>query len=215
MDIASAIVERVATNSSRHLVVAPVLPGGVSTAHLFFPGTVTLPTSVIEGYLDAYIDLFEGMALTAVAVFSAHGGNFPFIHEVVPELQDRHSSVVIAGYAESERFFDLLLRTAQESGMTTTPTDIHAGGIETSMALALFPERCRSDEVGEGGYSESVEFSTFVPIMYEQGIQALSPIGVLGDPRLASADVGQRLVEAWVGELVRWIDEALPAVKTQ
>jgi hypothetical protein len=75
--IAEELARRIADRIDEPVVVAPSLPGGLSTHHIAFPGTVTLPEPIFEGVIDAYVEAFERQdiddvvsMLTEDAVFS-------------------------------------------------------------------------------------------------------------------------------------------------
>ena len=73
----------------------------------------------------------------------------------------------------------------------------HAGEFETSVMLAAFP-----DLVGEPGLDhESIEVENAAYLVPEMGRS-----GVLGDPRAATAEAGQELLDEVVGALVRLLD---------
>jgi len=123
----------VATRLEPPVVVAPVVRGGLSTDHLAFPGTVTVPPEAYRGLVVSYLEGFERMGIGAIGVFSAHGGNFRFVEELASGWT---GAARVAGYADLQRFIDVCLRAAAESGIAFPETDAHAGGLETSMMLA-------------------------------------------------------------------------------
>src|SRR5205823_9336517 len=105
-----------------------------STHHLGFPGTLTLPPDVLAGALDALVEAFAGMGVERVAVVSAHGGNFAFLGEYAA-ARDR-----VAAYSDLDGFLAVMFEAARELGVEPPETDVHAGALETSLALHLFPE---------------------------------------------------------------------------
>jgi creatinine amidohydrolase len=77
--------------------------------------------------------------------------------------------------------------------------DAHAGRIETSVMLALHPQRVHEARAAAGATAPLAEL---LPAMRAGGVRAVSPNGVLGDPAGASSDEGERLLEAAVADLV-------------
>ena len=76
--------------------------------------------------------------------------------------------------------------------------DAHAGRVETSLMLALPPERLvgtarRRATRAAGGADAAVA---------GEGVRAVSPNGVLGDPAGASAEEGRALLDAAPEDLV-------------
>jgi creatinine amidohydrolase len=205
VDLARWVAAEVARSLEEPVIVAPVLPGGVSRQHMGFPGSVTLPESVLEGFVDAYLDTFAALGIRFVAVFSAHGGNFPFIVDVVPRLAARHPELSVAGYGDLHRFLAVLVTAAKSAGLVPPATDIHAGAIETSMMLALLPEMYRAAARNEDEYADDSPPSDWIDRMRRDGVHTLSRSGVLGVSQLADAQAGKVILAAWVADLAAWI----------
>jgi creatinine amidohydrolase len=80
--------------------------------------------------------------------------------------------------------------------------DAHAGRIETSIVLAVAPDEVDVDRMAPG---RTEPFAELWPALRASGLAAVSPNGVLGDPRGASAAEGERLLS----ELVRSCSDAI------
>jgi len=85
----------------------------------------------------------------------------------------------------------------------SSPGDARAGRTETSLMLALVPERVRQDEASAGIVAPIAEL---LGRLRAGGVRAISPNGVLGDPAGASADEGHELLRAASEELVAMVD---------
>ena len=57
--IAVELGRRIADAFVEPVVVAPVVPGGLSDHHLAFPGTVTFSEELFGGVVTAYVEAFE------------------------------------------------------------------------------------------------------------------------------------------------------------
>ena len=77
--------------------------------------------------------------------------------------------------------------------------DLHAGFTETSLMLRLRPESVRL-ELAEAGNPQPL--SEILPAMRSGGVAAVSPNGVLGDPKGATAAAGERILEEMVSDVV-------------
>ena len=75
--------------------------------------------------------------------------------------------------------------------------DAHAGRVETSLMLALAPELVRDER--PVGATQPID--ELLPRLREDGVAAVSPNGVLGDARGATAGDGQALIERFVAEI--------------
>jgi creatinine amidohydrolase len=195
----SLLAERLARDIAERLpgpvVATPVVRGGLSTHHLAFPGSVTVPPEAYRALTVSYLEGLERMGIRKIGVWSWHGGNFDFVRELVDGWQ---GEARLAGYSDLERFIELMLEAAAGAGLRAPETDAHAGGIETSTMLAAYPELVRPFD-GVVGYSTPEP--GWLQRIFEEGIRPVSESGVLGDVRGANAEVGEALFAALADEL--------------
>src|SRR5215831_13173410 len=76
--LAEGVARDVAERLAGPVVVAPVVRAGLSTHHLAFPGSVTVPPDAYRALVRSYLEGFERMGVRKLALFSWHGGNFGF-----------------------------------------------------------------------------------------------------------------------------------------
>jgi mycofactocin precursor peptide peptidase len=184
--IASAVAE----GAARHrpdLMVAPALPYGASGEHAGFPGTLSLGLKALEAALVELVrsaDAFAGVVLV-----SWHGGNAAAVRRAAAR-----------GRAEGRAVM------CWEPRLPGAGADAHAGRIETSLMLAIAPEM-----VGAGrpvGSRESL--AAVLPRLRDLGVAEVSPSGVLGDARGATADEGRALLAGLVADLAACVAEPPP-----
>lgn len=175
-DIASAVVEGAAALDPL-MVVAPVVAYGSSGEHDGFAGTLSIGRSATEGLL---VELGRSAArqFAHVVLACAHGGN----------------AAPLAG---------ALARLSTEGHPVTGwwprwTGDLHAGHTETSLMLAIDPDRVRLDRAEPGDRRSPAEL---LPLLEAGGVRSVSANGVLGDPLGASADEGARLLGAAAADL--------------
>ena len=179
---------------------------GLSDHHLAFPGTVSLSQETFRGWVEAHIAGLERIGIERVALFSGHGGNFAFIGELAAELTSRRGPTRVIAYDDLFGFVRVMDEAARSHGLEAPETDVHAGALETSVALALFAGLVGDHDDVEGytaaepGWTERI---------WADGIAALSSTGVLGDPAGASAQAGRAIFDALADELVGWIAREL------
>jgi creatinine amidohydrolase len=200
--IAEILARRLAEGIEETGVVMPVPPAGLSDHHLGFPGTVTLPETVLRGVVDAYVDALVRISVRDVFVFSAHGGNFGFLTRLAAAYRDRED-VRLAVYDDMRRYFATTFAGARRAGFTPPETDWHAGGTETSQGLDAFPDLVR-DFTGVEGYLESED--GWLDRVLADGVHAVSETGVLGSPQRATAAAGAAIFEALREELVGFVE---------
>jgi mycofactocin precursor peptide peptidase len=179
-DIATALAEQAAEQDDR-LIVAPALPYGSSGEHQGFAGTLSIGLEATELML---VELGRSARLDFghVVVVSAHGGNAQAVSRAMERLAGEGHPVV----AWSPRW----------------KGDAHAGRTETSLMLAIAPERVRI-EAAEAGDQRSL--AQLLPHLQRGGMRSVSANGVLGDPAGAHADEGRQLLAAAVAELLELV----------
>jgi creatinine amidohydrolase/Fe(II)-dependent formamide hydrolase-like protein len=201
--IAERLAREVAERLEGPVVVTPVVRGGLSEHHLAFAGSVTVPPDAYRALVVSFLEGLERMGIERIGVFSAHGGNFGFVGELVAGYE---GSAHLAGYDDLGRFMEVTLEAASARGLDAPETDAHAGGLETSMMLAAYPELVRPFD-GVSGYATPEP--GWMERTFADGIRALSESGVLGDVTGASAEVGEVLFAALADELAGFFAEHL------
>jgi creatinine amidohydrolase len=191
--------------------LAPALPVlflptqavGFSPEHARFAGTLTLKAETV---IRLWTEIGESVAAAGVRkllIFNTHGGQVSVMDMVARDLRARLDMLVY-----SSSWFNLpLLGTDGQDIQTQFSADehrfgVHGGEIETSMMLALAPERvamaeaCNFDstarqraqvyEILGNGRSAKLGWQT----------QDYHPAGAVGNAAAADAGRGQALVDA-------------------
>jgi creatinine amidohydrolase len=204
---ADALARAVAERLPVPVVVTPTLAAGLSDHHLAFPGTVSLSRETFRGWIEAHIAGLERMRIGRIAIFSGHGGNFAFIGALAKEYYERGSDTQVIAYDDLLGFVRVMDEAARACGMEAPPTDVHAGSLETSFALACFEPGLVRDFAGVEGYTAAEE--GWMERIWSDGLGALTSTGVLGDPAGSSAEAGQAIFDALTAELAGWIAREL------
>jgi mycofactocin precursor peptide peptidase len=176
-DIAVAIAEGAADRDTG-LTVAPAMAYGASGEHQGFPGTLSIGQDATQLLL---LELGRSAAtdFAGTVMVSAHGGNAAPVARAMTRLAEEGHPV----WAWSPSW----------SG------DLHAGRTETSLMLAVAPDRVRL-ELARAGDRRSLD--ELLPLLRSGGVRSVSANGVLGDPTGSSADEGARLLDRAVEELL-------------
>jgi creatinine amidohydrolase len=149
--------------------VTPAISIGASGEHQDFPGVMSIGVEALRLVVVELVRSLSNWASRVVLV-NGHGGNVAALIGAVNQLQaEGHNATWIACLA---------------------PGDAHAGRTETSMMLHLEPQLVKSDKFEAGN---DAPIRQLLPDLVEHGVRFLSPNGVLGDPRGASADEGSEL----------------------
>jgi creatinine amidohydrolase len=203
----SLLAERAARDIADRLPVqvvsTPVVRGGLSTHHLAFPGSVTVPPDAYRALVVSYIEGLERMGIRKIGVWSWHGGNFTFVRELGETYE---GAAQLACYSNLARFIELMLSAGAEGGVNAPETDVHAGGLETSTMLAAHPELVRPyDDVK--GYTAAEP--GWLERLFVEGIRPISETGVLGDVTGANAEAGEAIFAALADEVAGFLRREL------
>lgn len=194
--IAEAYLARVRDLLPKDLFVTflPVQPVGISTEHINFPGTMSLPTELA---LQTWLAIGEGLArigIRKMVIVTSHGGNSAAMSLVAQDLRARFGMMVVT--TSWNRF-------GTPDGIF--PDDelrhgIHGGAIETSIMLAANPDKVRSERIADfvpASVRINEEYhwlSTTRPAAMAWQAEDLHPSGVAGNATLASAEKGEQLI---------------------
>ncbi|MGY1754110.1 mycofactocin biosynthesis peptidyl-dipeptidase MftE [Blastococcus sp. SYSU D01042] len=159
-------------------LLAPAVSYGASGEHEGFPGTVSIGTEALTTLL---VELGRSACRWAgrLVVVNGHGGNHDALRAAVPLLR------------------------AEERDVAWWPCavpggDAHAGRVETSLMLHVEPGGVHEARAERG---ETAPLRELLPRMRAEGVRAVSPNGVLGDPAGASAAEGAELLADLAGRL--------------
>jgi creatinine amidohydrolase len=168
---------------------------GISTEHIHYPGTLTLPADVA---LKTWTVLGEGVAYAGIkklVIVTSHGGNSAAMSLVAQELRAQYALFVVttswSRLCAAERLF-----SAEE-----VRHGIHGGAVETSIMLARYPESVRQEAIADfRPASVAMEkdyrwLSAQRPAPFAWQAQDLHESGAMGDATKASAAYGEQLLD--------------------
>ena len=145
------------------------------------------------------------MGIGDVAIFSAHGGNFAFSALRGGAQREIRANALVA-YSNLTGYAEAMFAGARRGGVVPPVTDMHAGAVETSQGLALFPQLVRPFGDVTGYLADE---DAWLERMQAEGMHSISPSGVLGDPPRAAIEAGEPIFEALTDEPVGWIAGSL------
>lgn len=173
----------------------PVEPIGISTEHIDYPGTQTLPT---EMALKKWTAIGEDVARRGVkklVIITSHGGNSAAMMLIAQDLR-AHQKLFVVTTSWSRLSGADTLFPAEE-----VRHGIHGGAIETSIMLARYPDRVRKDAIADfAASSVAMEqqyrwLSTQRPAPFAWQAQDLNASGAIGNATLAVVEKGEQLID--------------------
>jgi creatinine amidohydrolase/Fe(II)-dependent formamide hydrolase-like protein len=193
-----ALAERIA-QALGNALVAPVLAyvpeGGLNppTAHMRFPGTITVPEATFEKLLESAARSFKLHGFRDIVLLGDHGGYQESLKAVAGRLNREWAATPVRVHAIDE-YYRAAETTYPEAlrsrGFRDAEIGTHAGLADTSLALAVDPRLVRAERLQAG---ETPDRSA----------------GVHGDPRRSSAELGRLGVDAIVSASVTAIRSAV------
>ena len=177
--VAKGVAERYQKNfPSNAVFVAPPVQYGASGEHQEFPGTISIGHQVLQEML---IEMVRSISTWAnhIVFINGHGGNQHSLVKAVTQM-------IYEGHKVSW------------VPCSTPGGDAHAGATETSLMLAIAPERVQLSQIESGNLAN---LQSLMAEITENGIRAVSPTGILGDPTLATSSLGKELIETMVSDV--------------
>ena len=173
----------------------PLQPVGISTEHIGYPGTLTLPTEIALQTWSALGESVARAGIRKLVMVTSHGGNSAAMTLVAQDLRARHRLLAVTtGW----------LRLSTPEGLFSAEElrhGIHGGAVETSIMLARYPQHVRSDKIADfRPTSVAMDkdyrwLSAHRPAPFAWQAEDLQPGGAVGDATQASAAKGQRLLD--------------------
>jgi creatinine amidohydrolase len=195
--IAQAYLTRVRELLSDDIPVTflPLQPVGISTEHIDYPGTLTLPAEVALQNWTALGMSVARAGIKKLVMVTSHGGNSAAMTLVAQDLRAR-SGLLAVTTAWSRLSAPEGLFSAEE-----LRHGIHGGAIETSIMLARYRQHVRADQIADfRPTSIAMEkdyrwLSAHRPAQFAWQAQDLHPSGAAGDATMASAEKGEILLD--------------------
>ena len=183
-------VELAAAYSVRRL---PPVTISCSHEHAAWPGTVSISATTLAAVVRDVAASVHRAGATSLVLVNGHGGNY-VLGNVVQEAS--LGPLRMALFPGEPDWDD----ARAEAGLVTSgPSDMHAGELETSILLHAHPHLVRP------GFARADELADDRRHMLSRGLQAYTESGVVGRPSLASPEKGRAvlasLVRAFAGYL--------------
>ncbi len=190
------------------VLVLPCPPVGYSQHHRAFPGSLSVDHDTLIRYAEQTLACVLDDGFTRVLILNAHGGNQALGGVLLERLGRDHPGATL--------IFTSWWRAANEELLKLNDTGAggvgHACEFETSLMLHLHPGLVRTDRIEDGGnrptfdWAEADLLRGSAASLY-RSIDTMTPNGVYGSPRAATADKGARIVAAVTDALTRIVDD--------
>jgi creatinine amidohydrolase len=183
--LAGEVARRGAEAASRPetILLAPTVAYGASDHHLPFGGTLSLRAETFQRVLADLLASAAAAGCRRAFLLNGHGGNTAACAVAVAEASREH------GLLCASAIYSQLL----EPGSVAAPVPGHAGLFETSLVLAVAPERVRLDRARPSPGGAARKRLRGLSVAEPGRWQELD--GFTDDPSAASAELGAELLE--------------------
>lgn len=198
------VCRRAAMLTKGPTIVAPTLWIGLAEHHMEFGGSFTLTLPTYQIVIEEICRSILRAGFTRIAICNGHGGNITALNAMSADLaRALGQSVGIGTYW-------LLDPEAVAAALEDQKTVLHACEAETSMMLAIAPDLVDRSRFAEakGGDNGTSAGGILNPAFHVwRGFKAMTASGVIGDAAKASAEKGEKLLDASARALARSIDD--------
>lgn len=178
------------------VLLLPTIPFGVDTNLMSFPLTIHVGMPALAAVIGDVLRSLERHGIRKLVLLNGHGGN-----EFKPLLREWYGST---------RVFVCLVDwwkvgLDQYDGIFAKPDD-HAGEMETSVGLALYPDLVKLDQMTDGATRTSrLDAVRRGWVQITRPWHLLTDSSGVGDPRAATAEKGERYLQVVVARLADFL----------
>ena len=187
-----------AYNMGAKIALLPTIPYGVNSNTMGYPLAGHVPQSTLNLIVSDLVKTMARHGVHKFVIFNGHGGNDfrPVVRDLFGELE-AFVCLVEWWRLSSDKAKDIFDKIGD-----------HADEVETSIALELFDELVHMEHVGTGqvnptkidGLNKGYAWST-------RAWHLLTPDTGVGDPRAATREKGQKLLEVIVERVGQFLKD--------
>ena len=184
----------------RPTVVTPVVWSGLSEHHMAFGGTLILSHATFRAVLRDLIQALTRHGFRDVLISNSHGGNIVAMQQIADELATALPANIVATTYVSEAALAFARILEDQAGVQ------HACEAETSMMLAVEPDLVDTSDLAALATERGAGFLAAGKASYRwRPFQHMTANGVSGVPTRATAEKGEKLLDAAAGALAALI----------
>ncbi len=198
LGIACGLAERL----GNALIAPPVIPG-LSDHHIAFPGSLSLRSKVFTGIIEDYVKSYLEHGFKKFIFIPSHGGNMKTTEIMVNKLKLIYPDIEFKNTITLEFLLKNAAKFEKDYNLPFGSCGGHACAYETSIMLYLEPDLVDM-EAAKAGYVGKQD-NEFIDSMFKKGIAGVSDIGVLGDPTVATAELGEKFYNIILDEVEKMV----------
>ena len=191
-----------AWQKTESVICLPAIPFGVDCNQIDFPMAIHVGQSTLDKMLTDIIRSLRQHNIRKIVIINGHGGNdfTPLIRQLQSDLD---VFIFLCNW--------WLVGTDEYNNIFTKPDD-HAGQMETSVAMALYPQLIEPNVAGSG-QTKPFRFDALKKgwVKTSRNFAKLNDHCAAGDPSDASADKGRKYLDLVCERLTCFLTELAEA----
>ena len=214
--IALEIAKRVSlvlAEEGKSILVGPSIPFGVNPEAMAYPGSITIRPDTLKNLIKDVVVSLAAHGFSQFILLMGHDGNIPAMEVAVQELTTDH------GFDVACVNWLVASKDEQKRIVGVTGPDGHGGAGETSRVLAICPNLVHQDKaipyIPKSSGSDPVPYSgspvigggVYHPLKNSRFGQSPPKFpGQIGDPRLGSAQAGEKIYQMlsnWLAAVIK------------
>ncbi len=202
-DLVGEKICEAAWNRGARVVLLPTVPYGTETNQCRFPFAMNVNPSTLGAFISDLVNTLVGQGILKILLLNSHGGND--LKSLLRELYGRSPAKLFLSNWYTV-FSDVYREIFQEP-------DDHAGEMETSLALAYFPELVARHPDGSLAADEGRKSPARFEAVNRGWVSITRPWHLLttnagaGNPHAATAEKGRRVMDVLVDRLSTFLVE--------
>ena len=189
---------KIAWQNSKSVICLPIIPFGVDCNQLSFPMAIHVSQNTLDAFIKEIVVSLLHHKIRKIVIINGHGGNdfIPLIRQLQTEL-GVHLFLCDWWKVGSDKYLDIFENK-----------DDHAGEMETSVAMALFPELVEQ-EVAKDGKAKDFRFEALNNgwVRTSRDFAKLNDHCAVGDPSKASVEKGEKYLKLVIERISSFLTE--------
>jgi creatinine amidohydrolase len=165
-------------------LVSPVMPFAPTTDESRFPGTVNLSAETFSRVNEDVAESMVKAGFKYIILMGDHDGNQPPLRALASKLDEKHRAQGVRVFFSSDAYAKTNKEIDEYLKANGYPPSRHGGVSDTSLTWAVEPDYIRPGQIIVGA-----------PVPPAGSPLSLGTIGVEGDPRRSSPNLGKMFLE--------------------
>lgn len=200
------LIEQAALLAKQKILILPPIWSGYSPHHMDFCGSITLGKETFNNLIQDICISISKHKVKHILLINGHGGNENILRTAVDELGVKHNI-----YPILITYFNFFSEPIQKIQCSEKGGMGHAGELETSLQMYLSPElvdegKLEGEIIKGNKYYQPGMFINNKVYQYRP-FCCYSDIGVIGEPRSALKETGEKIFNIMKQGLADFFDD--------